>query len=247
MISPLSQKSQTTQRIARLQAGLAQLAEACEYVKDRRCDPWEFAIDVETLVAFGLTTSDLRWLASKGHVEYAHEVTASRDRARKFRPSHHLAFDAKTCFVLTDAGALFAATVLGPPIALSSPRVVHPGAVPTKASLAPQWDNNFRVLRIGRWIVKKFKVPSPNQEAILAAFQEEGWPSRIDDPLHPQPEQDSKCRLHDTIKSLNRHHQYRFLQFRGDGTGEGVCWEYSDAAAAILPADNMRKKIRLAA
>ena len=61
--------------------------------------------------------------------------------------------------------------------------------------------------------------------AILAAFEEEGWPSRIDDPLPPQPEQDSKRRLSDTIKCLNRKQASPLIHFRGDGTGEGVVWD----------------------
>ena len=37
-------------------------------------------------------------------------------------------------------------------------------------------------------IVKRYRVPAPNQELILAAFEEEGWPQLIDDPLPPQDE-----------------------------------------------------------
>ena len=36
--------------------------------------------------------------------------------------------------------------------------------------------------------VKQYRVPSPNQEAVLTVFQEEGWPPRIDDPLSPVPD-----------------------------------------------------------
>lgn len=43
-----------------------------------------------------------------------------------------------------------------------------------------------------------------NQEMLLAAFQEEDRPCRIDDPLPPQPDQDARRRLSDTIKCLNR-------------------------------------------
>ena len=64
-----------------------------------------------------------------------------------------------------------------------------------------------------------------NQEAILTAFQEEGWPARIDDPLPPHPEQDPKRRLNDTIKCLNRKQSQSLIHFRGDGTGEAVIWE----------------------
>jgi hypothetical protein len=77
---------------------------------------------------------------------------------------------------------------------------------------------------LGGKLVKRFRVPSPNQERILAAFEEEGWPPRIDDPLPPHPEQEPKRRLRDTIKSLNRHQINRLLHLTGDGTGQGVRW-----------------------
>ena len=64
-----------------------------------------------------------------------------------------------------------------------------------------------------------------NQEAILAAFQEDGWPARIDDPLPPVAETDPKRRLSDTIKCLNRKQQNALVRFSGDGTGEGVLWD----------------------
>ena len=57
------------------------------------------------------------------------------------------------------------------------------------------------------------------------AFEEEDWPVRIDDPLPPRSGLDPKRRLHDSIKSLNRHQKSRVLRFCGDGSGEGVRWE----------------------
>jgi len=38
-------------------------------------------------------------------------------------------------------------------------------------------------------------------------------------------------RLHDTIKSLNRNQTKDVLRFKGDGTGEGILWEFVDGAA----------------
>ena len=90
--------------------------------------------------------------------------------------------------------------------------------------VVPHWDADLQELRVNGLIVKQFKVPAPNQEMVLAAFQEEGWPTRIDDPLPPQAEQDPKRRLHDTIVSLNRTHKHRLIRFMGDGSGEGVRW-----------------------
>lgn len=94
-------------------------------------------------------------------------------------------------------------------------------------STLPTWDPDLRKLQFGGLIVKRFKWPAANQEAVLCAFEEEGWPERIDDPLVPQPEQDSKRRLADTIKCLNRKQVRELIHFRGDGTGEGVVWELS--------------------
>ena len=79
-------------------------------------------------------------------------------------------------------------------------------------------------MRLGGLVVKQFKLPAPNQETILAAFEEEDWPPRIDDPLPPKSNLAGKNRLHDTIKCLNRNHRKRLLRFNGDGTGEGVLW-----------------------
>jgi hypothetical protein len=89
----------------------------------------------------------------------------------------------------------------------------------------PNWGAEKRVLWFNGQVVKRFKWHAVNQEAILAAFDEEGWPCRIDDPLPPHPEQDPKRRLSDTIKCLNRKHFNRLIRFRGDGTGTGIVWE----------------------
>lgn len=89
----------------------------------------------------------------------------------------------------------------------------------------PTWDSQRRELRINGTTVKRFKWTAVNQEAVLAVFEEEGWPLRIDDPLPPHPEQNSKRRLSDTIKCLNRKQQNKRIHFRGDGAGEGVTWE----------------------
>ena len=89
----------------------------------------------------------------------------------------------------------------------------------------PHWDPATHTLRLGNKIVKQYRVPSPNQETVLAVFQEEGWPPRIDDPLPPVADGLPRDRLRNTIRSLNSSQKNRFLRFRGDGTGEGICWE----------------------
>jgi hypothetical protein len=85
---------------------------------------------------------------------------------------------------------------------------------------------------VGVEIVKEFKLPSPNQETVLMAFEEEGWPPRIDDPLSPLPQLDPRRRLHDTIKALNRKQKQDLIRFMGDGSGEGIRWELTAKAGA---------------
>ena len=90
------------------------------------------------------------------------------------------------------------------------------------------------MLSIGGRIVKQFRVPGQNQEAILMAFEEEGWPHRIDDPLPYSAGVKAKYRLHFTIGRLNQSVKQRLIRFFGDGTGEGICWKTVETAADIL-------------
>lgn len=101
----------------------------------------------------------------------------------------------------------------------------HNGHSADIAQIVPHWNAMHRELVVDGQVVKRFRVPAPNQEAVLTAFEEEGWPHRVFDPLPPVDSTDAKQRLHETIKSLNGHRLARIIRFRGDGTGEGVFWE----------------------
>jgi hypothetical protein len=105
------------------------------------------------------------------------------------------------------------------------------------ATFVPQWDSVRRVLSVNGRTIKHFRVPSRNQEAVLVAFEEEGWPQRIDDPLPFRAGLNAKYRLHFTIRRLNHGGKQQLIRFFGDGTGEGVCWEWTEVArkgAALL-------------
>jgi hypothetical protein len=203
------------------------LLEAYDYAQQLERSVWDFAVEIDTLQAAGLSNSDLRWLQCKGYVEHAAEITLHGQDTRAFRQTGNLTFTNRTCFVLSEPGFLFAQHVLETRQDLPGPtkggaaqpahQVVRP--------LVPKWDKERQELRLGTLIVKQFKVPAPNQEMILAAFEEEGWPPRVDDPLPPQPDQDTKRRLHDTIVTLNRHQRHLLIRFLGDGSGQGVRWE----------------------
>jgi hypothetical protein len=169
----------------------------------------------------------------KGWVEQGIETTLPGEARRSFRSTKGLRFLKRTGFVLTPAGVDAARQLASDdfePIELRDVESVRsaafPAAVPAApaARVVPHWDADLQELRVNGLVVKQFKVPAPNQEMVLAAFQEEGWPARIDDPLPPQADQDPKRRLHDTIVSLNRTHKHRLIRFMGDGSGEGVRW-----------------------
>jgi hypothetical protein len=239
-----------------LRAALGQLAKAREYARETASDPWEFAIEIDRLTSLGITTSDLRWLIKRGIIEHAREITRPGDPSRQFQRSDNLAFDHDTCFLLGGVDsleklgqfcdALPSAKSNGSEIASkaggasegkaegqdqdgakqAAPTILAQS--PASRADTPRWDGDDRTLYFGEHIVKEFRVRSPNQEAILAAFQEEGWPRHIDDPLSPMADQNPKQRLRDTIKCLNARHKLKVIRFRGDGTGERVRWELID-------------------
>ncbi len=95
----------------------------------------------------------------------------------------------------------------------------------TETPLKPVWDPAHRELRYNGLIVKRYRVPAANQAAILDAFQEDGWPEFIDDPISPERGIDPKDRLKVTIKSLNRNQVHHLIRFHGNGNGLQVYWE----------------------
>ena len=209
-------------------AALALLLEAQDCSQDLGCSSWNFAVEIAVLHHSGATASILRWLVGKGYLAHAREVTAPREAARSFREDAGLRFGRRTCFVLTQAGLRFARQVLAvTPCQTSAAHFAEArtGYAQGNRFAVPSWDAQRRELRLGSAIVKQFRVPAANQQLILQAFQEEGWPVRIDDPLPTYPGRDPKRRLHETITSLNRNQKLRLVHFLGDGTGQGISWE----------------------
>jgi hypothetical protein len=218
------------------------LLEALDYAQQTSGDLWEFAVEIQSLHESGLSYNDLRLLVRKNWVEHAREVTVIGQNGRQFQPTGDLTFRRRSCFVLTAEGVVAARKAAGPRAAVEPVSEGNGCARDSHACPcdAPQWDAEKRVLSWSGCVVKRFKWHALNQERVLAAFEEERWPGRIDDPLPPEPEQDPKRRLSDTIKCLNRKQIHELLHFRGDGTGEGVIWEYIGADApngkpALLP------------
>lgn len=207
------------------------LLQAKKLAADVNRTVWDFATEITRLVEIGLSENEMRWLVCKKFVEHREDITQLRDTHRRFRAEHDMSFSKKSCFVLTHAGLKVAEEILsrcmdtsiGSSDLLSNP-INGTLKLDANVELLPHWDGDRHELTLNDCLVKRFKWPANNQETVLMAFEEDGWPPRIDDPLPPQPDQDSKRRLHDTIKCLNRNQVNHAMSFHGDGTGQGVLW-----------------------
>jgi hypothetical protein len=94
----------------------------------------------------------------------------------------------------------------------------HAGPAATK----PSWNGQRCELFYRGTVVRKIRSRTVAEHVtrILDAFEEEGWPDRIDDPL---PGGSDPQRLREAVSSLNR--GLTVLCFRADGTGQGILWE----------------------
>lgn len=218
--------------VQRCRVGFRCLVEALAYAADAGCDPRQFALDLSELQAAGIQPRDLRWLLKKG---YAIPVQAKSGSTNRTGGRHtRREFDAADRFIATARGVAFWAeghdTAAEADVQTVVAVIGPTGLVQPTGEILPHWDAERRELRVGNTVVKRFRQPSPLQELILTAFEEEGWPHRIADPLPRRAEQDPKRRLHDAVRSLNLNQRAAFLRFGGDGTGEGIVWEWTQAA-----------------
>jgi hypothetical protein len=193
--------------------GLAVLLEAHEGAAIAQRSPWDFAIEREACHAAGLTDTDLRLLSYAGWVAHASERSLGKKQHLEQVGGQRIHLGPESCFILTPTGV---AVAQGDGISLNSGTDFF--------TEVPVWDALSRELRFLGQTVKCFHQPAPDQELVLAAFQEQGWVTRIDDPLPPRHARNAKKRLWTTIKSLNRHQIHHLLHFGGDGTGTGVRW-----------------------
>jgi hypothetical protein len=222
----------------RVRPAILLLLQAHDYAEQLRRDAWDFAVEIQTFKEQGLTCNELRWMLFRGLVKHGVEITKGVDNQRRFRGSTGPALHRRSCFVLSPAGLKFArlteSCATDGELRVQPARILSRASSRAKRDSSPHWDATRLELRVGTRLVKAFRVPSPNQAAVLAAFEEEGWPAHIDDPLPYDPDVDPKQRLHDTIKSLNRNQKIRLIRFLGDGRGVGIRWE--PLVAAFHPA-----------
>lgn len=214
-----------------LRRAIGLLLQAQQYAEELRRDPWDFAVEWTSLRETGLTNNDIRWLIYQGFLKQGVEALANHDFLTVQQRNGRSRLTDGSCFLLTSDGFQFAREFKpqveernAEPCAKEMPHDHYDGAE-CETLLTPAWDRHRRTLVFGRRVVKRYKVPAPNQEIILATFEEEDWPVRIDDPLPRHVNIVAKQRLHDTITSLNRNQENRLVRFFGDGSGEAICWE----------------------
>lgn len=208
---------------------LKKLDRAWQFSQDCDRSGWDFAVELSDLGDDGVTHETLRWMLGKGLIEHAIEAENHQGIGRSFESRGGFKFSQRSCFVITRVGhelAIGGAAALAPP--------------PDNCTACPLpvWDDQRHELRLGATIVKRFRWRASNQEAVLAAFQEEGWPPRIDDPLPPVAETDPKRRLSDAIKCLNRKQKNPLMRFSGDGTGQGILWDVVAGPAHVSAGDD---------
>jgi hypothetical protein len=208
-------------------AALVPLWRAFACAEALKVDPWDFALRLTNLLDLGVNQSDLRWLVLHGYVTF-------RDRARRFQQGTKTVGSGDPRFMITAAGASVARPgTVG--VDLSPGGCSGSAEVLSARTRFPRWNGNLRQLSFDGYIIKQFRLPASNQAAVLSAFEEEGWPPLIDDPLPFMPRRIAKDRLHATIRHLNANHQTRLIRFRGNGTGEAVLWELVAASAVDRP------------
>jgi hypothetical protein len=218
-----------------IERALGILMKSLRLARDAACDPWEFAVEISELERLGISRSGLRWLLVRRLAEHAYEVTAARAPRRSFKSSRNLELKRNSCFILSaeyptpaEAGLIPAGWTETSPSLCEAPDHSTGVAAPTATGPTPRYDAARCELAFEGRVVKRFRRPAPNQQAVLREFEGLSWPARIDDPLCPAGDGCPKLRLNQTIKSLNAHHQARVLRFFGDGTGEGVLWGFVD-------------------
>lgn len=191
----------------------------------------QFAVQLTALGKEGVSDTALRWLVIRGYAEHLRESTRQRGRKRTMQLASNLRFTERSCFMLTNVGAGVARQSVpqGQERNVGSVRSaraiteIRPGYVVC--------EDGTRELRVGDRLVKRFRGRITNQELILVALQEQGWPRRTDDALPPRGTRSPKLRLRDTIGKLNRRQVDRLIRFHGDGTGQGVNWELLDVSS----------------
>ena len=204
-----SRTSLSAEDRARLRAGLWHLERAIRYAERAHCDLGRFAVRFEELMRLGLDELDVRFLVEADCVRQLERTAGESGEVRSLQPATTGVPLEASAYVITAGGQRFLREI-------DVEREREDGEAQQKQQSAPtprvrrseqpwpSWDRSRRCLFVGGLLVKRFRQRAPNQELVLDAFTEEGWPVSIDDPLPFSRELNPAHRLASTAARLSR-------------------------------------------
>ncbi|MGZ0172961.1 MAG: hypothetical protein ACKVHE_25785 [Planctomycetales bacterium] len=89
----------------------------------------------------------------------------------------------------------------------------------TVAPHKPCWNSDRSELSYRGVMIRHVRPIAKQVRLLLDAFEEEGWPERLDSPIRSG----GKQKMREAVASLNR--GLLAIRFRADGSGEGILWE----------------------
>jgi hypothetical protein len=196
--------------------------------EDRHRPAWEGAVALPCLREMGIEDAVLLWMMYHGHLDHLRPGPEGNPIPNALVPAASLLLTDASSFLLTEVGEQFANDFLADVLVPAE----EGGALGPAwdrllvGVLVPCYDKHDREFTWGRQVLKWFRQPADNQEAVLNAAQEQGWPFWFDDPLPPRDGMKPARRLHDTRVELNRRQQVSLIHFKGDGSGKRIGWEY---------------------
>jgi hypothetical protein len=193
-------------------AALAELLCASLYSQKLKEDPWEFALSLDELQKASLTVTNLRYLVHEGYVEHRVCHAGPGERDGNNRPTHKLHFDPESRFLLTASGVALAQRL---------------GAAkePDPDGPAPTWDRDGGQLLLGGVLIKRFRCKAQSQYAVLDAFQKQGWPAEVANPLSGLGYRSAEERIKDAVGKLNTGQSGARIRFHLLQQGRRVSWD----------------------
>jgi hypothetical protein len=127
--------------------------------------------------------------------------------------------------------ALLSELGVKPPAGMASKR---------RSAAVPHWDEAARELRYLGQVVRVVKSPKQahNIVGILRAFEEAGWPPRIDDPHRRKSNDETRRR---DVETLNKGLLKPLLKFYCDGDGTGFLWKKVESPKLKNPTKRPRQ------
>ncbi|HWB13204.1 MAG TPA: hypothetical protein VG826_28520 [Pirellulales bacterium] len=192
-------------------SGLLALHDAFHYAKHLGRDARQFAISVEELNRFGLSSADCRWLVAVGILTSPGTARRTRravaDGSLRIKPGTALILTEEGQRELTRRGLVRSANHLTTATAVKRPR----------------WEADYWELLLDDELVLRLIASATSQAVVLADFERRGWPRRIPNPIQARNKRQSGQQLRDAVHGLNQKQDR--IRFRTGGRGAFVEFE----------------------